>query len=316
MKLPKVAVILSSYNGEKYIKEQIDSILAQKNIELDLYIRDDGSTDSTVKIVNEYIKKHNNIFLYAEPNVGVTHSFFKLIELLENKMYDYYSLADQDDFWLDYKLYNAINLIDNEIPTLVCDSYYITNEDLVILDSKILKKDYTFSELLIQGVFPGCTMLFNYKLYSLILDSLKDEHSWLTGIHDNWIVKIAKSFGALKTNPIPSIYYRQHSNNAIGNSFSFKRKITNSLKNTITSRKKHSFLDEIYLFKIVFSSKLSADINSLFEQFINIDSNVISRIKFILNNSSKKDTVKKTLFFRVRVLLGFYKLHIEKFNRK
>lgn len=92
----KVAVLLSTYNGSKYIKEQIDSILSQEGVNIDIYIRDDESTDETVNIIYEY--KSNNIFLTEGKNIGVGNSFMELLYSVP-EIYDYYAFADQDDIW-------------------------------------------------------------------------------------------------------------------------------------------------------------------------------------------------------------------------
>lgn len=94
MENKKVAVIMSTYNGERFIKEQLDSILNQTYKNLEIVVRDDGSKDGTVQIVKEYMKTYPNIVLHEGENLGFIKSFFELLNLVEA---DYYSYADQDD---------------------------------------------------------------------------------------------------------------------------------------------------------------------------------------------------------------------------
>lgn len=96
-----IAILLSTYNGEKFIKKQIDSLIAQTFSNWKLYIRDDGSTDKTISIIEEICESDNRIFLYKETNIGVKASFLSLLSRVEA---DYYFFCDQDDFWYDNKI--------------------------------------------------------------------------------------------------------------------------------------------------------------------------------------------------------------------
>ncbi|HFL3236591.1 TPA: glycosyltransferase, partial [Clostridioides difficile] len=105
---PKVCVMLSTYNGEKYIDEQIESLLAQSQVDLHIHIRDDGSYDGTVQKVREYAKSYpDQIHVTEGENVGVIGSFFELM-LQTSTVYDFYAFCDQDDVWKPYKLSRAV----------------------------------------------------------------------------------------------------------------------------------------------------------------------------------------------------------------
>lgn len=101
-----VCVMMSTYNGEKFLERQIDSILDQKEVNIELIIRDDGSNDATCKIIQKYIEKHKNIQVYFGINLGYERSFFDL--MLKAGEYKYYAFSDQDDVWDDFKLKKAI----------------------------------------------------------------------------------------------------------------------------------------------------------------------------------------------------------------
>ena len=98
-----VQVLLSTYNGEAYLKEQLDSILNQKNVAVKLFVRDDGSSDGTVDILRAYAALHDNICYLCGENCGVVASFFRLFELSDPDV-DFYALSDQDDVWDEDKL--------------------------------------------------------------------------------------------------------------------------------------------------------------------------------------------------------------------
>ena len=109
MGFPRVSVLMSTYNGEKYLHEQINSILGQQGVEIHLLIRDDGSSDGTVEICKEYAKKYNQITFYQGENLGVGKSFLDLLKHAPDA--DYYSFADQDDVWLEDKIIRAVTMI-------------------------------------------------------------------------------------------------------------------------------------------------------------------------------------------------------------
>ena len=124
---------MSTYNGEKYIRMQLDSILGQTYENLCLLIRDDGSTDRTVSILEEYAKRDNRITYYTGKNIGVIQSF---LELLRNSSEEagYYAFADQDDVWLPEKIGRAVEKIEAvQEPALYCSETYLTDEELNIV---------------------------------------------------------------------------------------------------------------------------------------------------------------------------------------
>ena len=100
----KVAILLATYNGEKYLREQIDSILKQNGVDLTLYVRDDGSTDGTIDLLKEYVVNTKAVKLDIGKNLGVGNSFMQLLYDCPND-FDFYAFSDQDDIWDENKLY-------------------------------------------------------------------------------------------------------------------------------------------------------------------------------------------------------------------
>ena len=113
MKNPVVLVLMSTYNGGRFLKEQIDSILSQEDVDVRLLVRDDGSKDNTCSILSEYASVHQNIEWKACENVGFVRSFSALVRMaLESEIAaDYYAFADQDDIWMSKKLITACSVL-------------------------------------------------------------------------------------------------------------------------------------------------------------------------------------------------------------
>ena len=132
-----IAILLAVYNGEKYLREQIDSVIAQTNKDWTLYIRDDASTDSTLAIIHEYSERYDNVISVedGDGNLGCRGNFFRLLEVVESK---YYMFCDGDDVWFDFKVqltYDAMLKADIEEmrPVIVHTTWTLTDADLNVL---------------------------------------------------------------------------------------------------------------------------------------------------------------------------------------
>ena len=162
--MKKVCVLLSTYNGEKYLREQIDSVLNQKEVDVTLCVRDDGSKDSTIEILKSY-EQSGKIKLEIGENVGYQRSFYLL--LLNAPEADYYSFCDQDDVWDDDKLIAAVKMLeaeDNSKPLLYYSALKVVNKDLKL--KQISHKGYCigkypFEEAFMLSFTYGCTSVIN-----------------------------------------------------------------------------------------------------------------------------------------------------------
>ena len=216
-----VNVLLATYNGEKYIREQIESILNQTYQNIRLIISDDCSKDSTPEILREYEKKDNRVELYIqEENLGVV----KNIEFLLSKVKDnYYMLSDQDDVWLPEKIEKSLETLINKNADLVFGDLEVVDQDLktiypsfgdfMLLNKKI--KKYINSPKLnyIYNCVTGCTVLAKKETIQKIVP-LPEKSKYL--IHDHWIGLMASIYGKVAYMPEKYIKYRQHGNNQVG----------------------------------------------------------------------------------------------------
>ena len=216
------AVLMSTYNGELYIREQIDSILRQEDTDVRLYIRDDGSSDATVRILEEYAGRYPNVIFVNRDQVshlGVMKSYLSLLDYVyKTSPSDHYAFADQDDVWLPAKLASGIKLLsaaaDNEKGKL-----YYSNKTFVDADLNLItNEDITFYddiyEIFVRNRASGCTMIFDGNLADYVL---RERPEYEGVIHDNWTYRVAKAIGATVIFDNNSyILYRQHGNNVVG----------------------------------------------------------------------------------------------------
>lgn len=221
----KIQILMSTYNGSKYIRTQLDSIIAQNAEKKTLLIRDDGSTDDTVEIIEEYQAENPWISYYRGTNIGVQRSFLELISQADEDA-DYVALADQDDEWLPDKLSRAIRCLENmriesgypaDMPLLYCSDKQIVGRDLEPLNvtvSRVVRK-ISFGNALVQNICTGCTAVMNRALINMIKKHppLKPENIIM---HDWWLYLTATCFGKVYYDQEAHIRYRQHGGNTSG----------------------------------------------------------------------------------------------------
>lgn len=209
----KVQILMSVYNGEKYLREQLDSILAQTYDNIEILIRDDGSTDRSLSILREYQKAYSFISIIEGENIGLTKSF---IELLGVSNGVYVAFCDQDDVWLENKIEKAVEKLENcETPALYCSNQILVNEHLEIIDhGKLPRMNPGFGNAVIESVCTGCTVVMNEALIRKIKGHLPQDAIW----HDWWCYLVASYLGTVIFDENAYIYYRQHGDNQLGSS--------------------------------------------------------------------------------------------------
>ena len=221
MRTIDVEVLMSYYNGDRYIREQIQSILNQTySGMIKILIRDDGSTKTELRKILDEIScpENRQIELIWEENVGPQRSFLRLIQLADQA--EYYFYADQDDVWLEDKIQNAVQKM-QEMQTdvkLYCSNYKITDSDLqVIRESGVTIRENTFQFLtaLLFNTFPGCVMGMNAGLLNL----LKKMNVKNCMMHDSYTFGTALAAGKVYYDARPGILHRIHQNNVVGYGF-------------------------------------------------------------------------------------------------
>lgn len=213
-----VVVLMSTYNGEKYLAEQIDSILGQKGVLVQLIVRDDGSSDRTISILEQY-EKEGKLKLTKGKNVGVGSSFMQML-------YDapaglYYAFADQDDVWMENKLSEAVKILkEQEKPCLYASDTLLVDENLNEIGLRFEKKvmPYDLLSTIFNTAFCGCTLVMNECLRKILVDSRyrPSERVFEHRCHDTWTILAANIVGKIYYDPRSFIKYRQHANNTIG----------------------------------------------------------------------------------------------------
>lgn len=306
---PSVLVLLSTYNGQKYIPEQLDSLILQEEVNLTILIRDDGSKDNTIEILNHYKEENTNIELLFEENIGAAKSFYRLMDyaMKHYPHYDYYAFCDQDDVWRPEKLKDLIEEADKSSNRykLVYSNVYVTDEKLNI--KKELNKNpqiSIYSNIVASGQL-GCTQLFNYALLEkACIISLQTINNDYLPLHDGWISLVAFSLnGEVMYCKKPTMYYRQHSSNVVGNKNSnILKTITRRIKRFYATPNRKSLKCQYVLMYL--NNEISEKNRYILEQCAWYKKSILRRMKLAFNSSYYENDFIKNCGFTLSVIFG------------
>lgn len=298
----KVAVLMSTYNGEKYIEEQIRSILNQRGeFDLHLLIRDDGSNDLTHEILQKY-ENIDSISWYCGKNIGPALSFLNLIK--ENPGYDFYAFADQDDYWKQNKISTAISYIGfTEKPTLYFSNADLVDNNLNSLGRKLYREEprTDLATLSCAGGILGCSIVFNNDLAKYIQDYPLPKQLIM---HDFYISLLCAALeGNVIYNPDSFIKYRQHEHNTIGVSIGIIGTIYGRI-NDITYKEPVGIskqADELMRIYRNVLPKCSLDCLSIVKNYHN---SLLNRFKLAISKKTKYINCNMGIKLRLSILFG------------
>ncbi|KGI02459.1 glycosyltransferase [Oenococcus oeni] len=246
--MKKINVLMSTYNGEDYLKTQIDSILDQRDVEVFLTIRDDGSVDKTIDILYNYAEL-NNVEIIRGNNIGFKESFFTLLYELRKPDFDFYAFSDQDDFWLPQKLKKSVDRVGvSGEPILYIGNRIVADEQLKSLGYRVYDKyppyDWNASHIsrIIDSRGAGCTEVWNAR-GQLLLEKFRPHNI----PHDEWVTGVFTCLGKIVFDENAYILYRRHKH---------------TVSATAIKKRRSSVLDRVNkTFSILAEKKLSQNVD-------------------------------------------------------
>lgn len=308
----KVAVLLSAYNGEKYIAKQVESIEKQTiSDDITLIIRNDGSTDNTLNILQNLAKKYSNIMLINGKNIGLIRSFFTLLEFAVKKYeFEFYAFSDQDDYWQKNKLESAIGRLDHEkrdIPLLYGCTSIIVDEDLkpTGFKTQTQKKDITFFNSAIQNIIPGHNQVLNQKLATLLVDQPVNYSKIYS--QDLWITNVAAVMGKIVFDNNPHTLYRMHGNNELGYGTSRFNRIISHLKRLNKKESKKIAMQLNYFYEC-YKTALTVEQRKKLENFFESQKKLKDRIKYTNKMRLYRQNDKETFLLKTLYLFKQYNI--------
>lgn len=296
-----INILMSTFNGEKHLEEQLVSILSQDCQDFILHIRDDGSSDHTLEILRKYKSLHpDKIQVKTGSNIGFIESFFQLL-LTSSDDSDYFAFSDQDDYWLPTKISRALtqlNQYSNEIPTLYCSRLRIVNEDLEPLRLTRIPRKTGFGNALIENISTGCTIVMNKKARDLILQSLPCH----VPFHDWWCYLIISTFGQVLYDQEANILYRQHCSNTFGASRSLLECFQKVNNRFFYDR----YLDHIIEFKNKYGSLLPQKELKIVNRLLRAKKSFLYRLIYSCHPDIWRQSHLENILMRVKILMNNY----------
>ena len=203
----RVLVFLSTYNGEKYLKTQIDSILAQKGVDVSIFASDDLSNDKTIEILESYSQTGKVKYRINKTNKNFTYNFLDMIYENIDADFDYFALSDQDDFWLEDKLISGIEKLESENKHFYCSNLSVVDENLMGAHpmNKFKIKNQRHCSYILENICTGCTSIFD-KTFMKQLSKHYPEGIYL---HDYWLMLVAAFTSDFAYDETPHLLYRQ-----------------------------------------------------------------------------------------------------------
>lgn len=296
-----VNILMSTYNGEKYLKTQIDSILNQTDVDVRLTIRDDGSNDNTKEIIKAY-SDNKSITWYEGENLRPACSFMHLLANAEDA--EYYAFADQDDYWEPEKMKTAIeHLAEIKGPALYFSQTQLTDENLNKIKTRNITPLLTFGESMVYAFATGCTMVMNKPLRDFIV---AHQPKTMPMLHDYWIYTLSKAIGAeIRFDTTPHLLYRQHTANVVG--------MNDNFWETWHGRIKRVFIDKtcersrnIRILTDCIGDYMDEENKRIASLFINAKHSIKDRIKLLFAPEYATGDRTNHWLFRIAVILNSY----------
>ena len=304
----KIDILLSTYNGSKFLHELMVSLLQQTWQDWTLLVRDDGSTDDTVAIIQDYADRYPDqivLFKDNDQHLGPSQSFSRL---LEHAHADYIMFCDQDDVWLNHKVEWTLRKmmeLEQEFPgqpLLVHTDLTVVDQNLRVLSDSYWKYQKLdpmrnhFNHLLVQNMVTGCTMMINRPLRDLILPVPQQ-----AVMHDWWIALVASMSSGIYHIERPTILYRQHNSNKVGAHkyslryfWSIRRKLQQSID---------GIMGQAMAFQERFADRLQPDQMRILDHFVHLlRQNRLARMADLMRFGFAKHGTIKNIGFVITML--------------
>ncbi|WP_022772880.1 glycosyltransferase [Butyrivibrio sp. AE2015] len=297
-----IAILLSTYNGSKYLNEQFQTLYNQTYKNLVIYARDDGSSDNTREIIQRWKKKMSIKMVDASNNLGAARSFMELVYHCGN--YEYYAFCDQDDLWDADKIEKAIKKIkDYDQPYLYfCNGRYVDENGAVTRDkTTVPTEDLNFWSAIVCGFCPGCSMVWNNELMKIV----RRVNYRSLPMHDLLFCLSALAFGNVLYDETVHYSRRMHENNVVGRSGKSKIQLFKQRKKLWLKEGKKNpigiFLQDIK--RNLISENVIIDLEEL-EDFIQYKVSIKSKIELLINKKYISSNQRATCSFKVRILFN------------
>jgi len=296
---PLVKVVTSVFNGEQYIREQVESVLKQTYSNFELYIRDNCSTDRTLDVLQEYASNPKIHIIKGDENLGVVLGYFTLLELCGDA--DYYAFCDSDDVWEENKVEVAVGKLeqtDGQIPVLYCSGYDICDENLSYIRQSPRIRNISFRNCLVDVIAPSSTYVFNEAAREIIIQNIPSHATF----QDRWILMMCQGLGEIIFDPRPLMKYRRHGKSSTPSTQSKIKLTIWRIKYFLVDGKTKGIREEIQEYSDMFANQLCEEDQKVLQLFTR--RNVGTALKKVFYPKLFRQTFSDEIMLRGLFLLG------------
>lgn len=317
---PKVLVMMATYNGARYVREQIESILVQQNVDVTLQISDDDSGDDTVALCREYEAAGCPVHVKVNsPRLGVGMNFMSMVYCADADSYDAFAFSDQDDFWLSDKLSIAIETIHSfknspdarhvsgyGTPILYCSDLLNVDENLENPEAELASLSIDTSKRatpLIRNWYSGCTMVFNSDMVRLLQ---RKQYESFARIHDAWAAMIAEYCGNLVVDFDHHEILRRNSGHNVVGALHEGKDFENTSITHLSKVATHACREAAIRIAQDYGDLLSEADRELIASFASYDRSLFQRLRWAFSSEYEALTLPETLLIRIKLLADRY----------
>ena len=298
----QVTVLLSTFNGSRFLPQQLDSLYEQTHADIRILARDDGSSDNTLAILERAQADRDVNLLAGHNNLGAAKSFLELLRHAASTGTDYVAFCDQDDVWSPEKVSRAVaalSAIPDERAAMYCSRLEIVDAQLVHVGFTAPPAKVGFGNALVENVCVGCTIVLNRKAIDLISQNLPAK----VVVHDWWCYLVLSCFGEIVFDTDTHLKYRQHGSNAFGVARGSLDRFSRTLRRFAGSGEGRYWQSEqAKMFMATFGERLPATPRRILNEFIEAKSSLRRRMQLVLSTDIWRQNALDNLLLRLLVM--------------
>lgn len=295
---PRVEVLLATYNGEPFLREQIESLLDQDYANLVITIQDDRSTDGTLAILENYARQPN-VTLMQGQHLGLPTRFFALLKAASPAS-DYVAFADQDDVWLPHKVSRAVKILTevapDDRPRLYCARCVVVDAQLKPLGhTPVPRRGLSFANSLVENVATGCTILINRAAREALVREFPREALF----HDWWCYQVVSGLGDVIFDPEPVILYRQHGGASMGTANNPVARLLRRIRRQLGGEYRGWIPNQVFELRRIFYSDLPLCNQEILNRFLDARADLITRLRYALTGAAYRQSLIEDIAFKL-----------------
>lgn len=305
-----VAVLMSTYNGEKYLREQIESIFVQEGVSVRLVVRDDGSQDGTLAILQEYARHLPITIVQDGERLGPGESFLRLLYAhAHDDGVDYFAFADQDDVWLVDKLATGVAAIRDQHTS---EPILYSSNQLIYADGEVRGVRHSVAQSvelvphITRNTIAGCTFVLNTELACLVADAGRPDPRVIEyRLHDAWLMLVAIVCGHAIYDEDPHMLYRIHTDNTVGIRGVTLTQKMRRLRGLLARKGSANLRSESVQELLRLYPNTKAEYRDILELYANYKHSLSARLRLALNKTVRRECAEGANVFSIKVLMGF-----------